>query len=275
MDSRIPAFRLPTGKAMPALGLGTWQLTGDVCTAAATKALGLGYTHIDTADFYGNHAEIAQALANASRKRGELFLTSKVKPFDLRHDDLKASAARLLEELKTEYLDLLLIHWPNKEIPMAETFTALAELVAEGKARHIGVSNFTVRHLTEALQVSKVPIAVNQVEFHPGLYQKELLAFCKEHDILVTAYSPLGRGGLTDDAALAAIGEAHGKSAGQVALRWLHQHGIVAIPKASSEAHLKENMDIFDFSLTDEEMARIDALPGKRLVNPPFAEFED
>jgi len=269
----IPNVELRNGVTMPALGLGTWQLTGQTCVAAVKKALALGYTHIDTAIFYGNHAEIAEAIRDVDRAK--LFLTSKVPPGRLRHDDVIAACEETLRELGTDYLDLWLIHWPNKGIPMEETFRALKKLHDEKKVRAVGVSNFTVRHLKEALKVSEVPIAVNQVEFHPGLYQKELLAFCKEHAIRVTAYSPLGRGGLTDDAALAEIGKAHGKTAGQVCLRWLHQHGVAAIPKASTEEHLKENMDIFDLSLSDEEMARIDALPGKRLVNPPFAEFDD
>jgi len=272
MHPTIPAFTLPTGKAMPSLGLGTWQLTGQDCSRAVRTALALGYTHIDTADFYGNHAEIAEAIAGVPRER--LFITSKVKPSDLQHDDLKASAARLLRELKLDYLDLLLIHWPNKEIPMAETFTALAEIVAEGKVRHIGVSNFTVRHLKEALSVSKVPIVVNQVEFHPFLYQKELLAFCKENKIRLTAYSPLARGKVFKDETLKAIGKKHGKTPGQVALRWLHERGIVVIPKASSETHLKENLDLFGFALDDEDTTAIGRLPQERLVNPPFAEFD-
>ncbi len=268
----IPSFRLSDG-AIPGLGLGTWQLTGQTCVAAVQRALALGYTQIDTAIFYGNHAEIAEAIRDVDRAK--LFLTSKVPPGRLRHDDVIAACEETLRELGTNYLDLWLIHWPNKGIPMEETFRALKELKDAGKVKAVGVSNFTVRHLKEALQVSKVPIAVNQVEFHPGLYQKKLLEFCEEHGIIVTAYSPLGRGGLVGDETLAAIGKAHGKTAGQVALRWLHQHGIVVIPKASSEAHLRENRGIFDFSLTDEEMARIDALDGGRIVRPPFAEFDD
>ena len=269
--SALPAIKLPSGQDLPMLGLGTWRLNGEECTQAVKSALALGYMHIDTAEMYQNEQEVRCALKNVARE--QLFLTSKVFHNHLHHDDVIAACLASLNRLGVRDLDLFLIHWPNRNVPMKETFTALANLQANGMVRAIGVSNFTVRHLQEAKKASPVPIAVNQVECHPFLRQDELLAFCRQHKIQLVAYSPLARGKVYQDKTLIAIGKTHKKTAGQIALRWLHQRGIVAIPKASSEKHLRENLEIFDFALTAEEMAAIDALPQQRIINPSFAEF--
>lgn len=272
-SSTIPLFTLADGGSIPALGLGTWQLTGKGCVDAVRRALALGYRHIDTAMYYGNHAAIGEAIKGFPRD--ELFLTSKVWPQSLRKADLIAACDETLRELGTTYVDLFLIHWPNKAIPMRESFEALAELHRRGSVKGFGVSNFTVRHLEEAIALSEIPILVNQVEFHPFLRQHELLAYCAKNGIRVIAYSPLARGKTITDPTLRRIAEKHGKSPGQIALRWLHELGIVVIPKAGSEGHLRENMGLFGFSLDEEDRAAIGKLPRQRLIDPPFAEFDE
>jgi diketogulonate reductase-like aldo/keto reductase len=269
----IPSITLKNGVKMPVLGLGTWQLEGKGGVEAVQLALRLGYTHIDTAEIYGNQREIGIAIKGHDRKR--LFITSKVWYTHLRKRDVLAACTQTLKELGTTYLDLYLIHWPNSAVPLQETFEALKELHDDGKVRAVGVSNFTVKHLEEAMKASKVDICVNQVEFHPLLYQKELLAFCDKNHVRLTAYSPLGRGAVFKEATIKEIAAKHGKSPSQVALRWLYEKGVIAIPKGSSEQHLKENMAIFDFELTKEETKRLDSLSRRRIINPPFAEFDE
>ncbi len=251
-------FTLSTGYNMPALGLGTWQLRGDICTNAVRTALSLGYDHIDTAEAYRNHEAIRDALKE--HDRDTVFITSKIPPSELRHDDVLAMGNRALKELGVDYLDLLLIHWPNDEIPIAETLSAMAKLVKQGKVRSIGVSNFMVSHLEEALAVTKVPITVDQVKFHPYHNQRALLEYCKAHNIVVTSYSSFGNGSLIGDQALERIAAKVGKSMPQVVLKWLLMKGLVVIPKSANPAHIKANMDIFDWELDAEDFAAIEAL---------------
>lgn len=254
----MQVFKLTSGYDMPALGLGTWQLRGEICTSAVRTALDLGYAHLDTAEAYRNHEAIRAALKGYDRDR--IFITSKIPPSELRHDDVLAMGNRALKELGVEYLDLLLIHWPNEEIPIAETLGAMALLVKQGKVRSIGVSNFMVPHLEEALAVTEVPITVDQVKFHPYHNQRALLEYCKAHDIVVTSYSSFGNGSLIGDQALKRIADKVGKSMPQVVLRWLLMKGVVVIPKSANPAHIKANMDIFDWELDAEDFAAIDAL---------------
>lgn len=251
-------YKLTSGYDMPALGLGTWQLRGEICTSAVRTALDLGYAHLDTAEAYRNHEAIRAALKGYDRDK--IFITSKIPPSELRHDDVLAMGNRALKELGVDYLDLLLIHWPNEEIPIAETLGAMALLVKQGKVRSIGVSNFMVPHLEEALAVTEVPITVDQVKFHPYHNQRALLAYCKAHDIVVTSYSSFGNGSLIGDQALKRIADKVGKSMPQVVLRWLLMKGLVVIPKSANPAHIKANMDIFDWELDAEDFAAIDAL---------------
>ncbi len=268
----IPAETLNTGQKMPVLGLGTWLLSGQKCTQAVSQALELGYTHIDTAQAYGNHREIACALENADRKK--IFITSKIWMTDFKADVVGPACNQILKDLGTDYLDLLLMHWPNKKVPMHKTLGAMNELAKQGKTRAAGVSNFTIAHLREALDSKAAKISVNQVEFHPLLYQRELLEFCKGKGISVTAYCPLGRQGDLRHRTINAIAEKNERTAAQVCLRWLVQKGLVVIPKASSEPHLKENMQIFDWELSEEDIEAIDSINrNKRVCNPPFAEF--
>jgi diketogulonate reductase-like aldo/keto reductase len=266
-------FTLTSGHDMPAIGLGTYRMTGVTCTRAVRIALELGYSHIDTAALYNNHRDIAQALQGVERET--LFITSKVWHSDLHYDDVLAACDQALSELRTDYLDLYLVHWPNRHIPMEGTFRALAELQTQGKIRSVGVSNFTIEHLETARDVSEVPITVNQVEYHPYLNQQALLDYCKEHEVRVTAYAPFANGRVIGDATLKEIGARHDVTSAQVALRWLLNKGMVAIPKSSSREHLAENIDVFDWDLNEDEMQAIEALDrGRRYYRPSFAEFD-
>ena len=221
------------GTEVPKLGYGTWQVTGREAIEGVQDALGLGYRHIDTARMYDNEREVGEGLKAAGVDRAEIFLTTKIWTGDFAPDRLIAAAEDSLRQLQVDYLDLLLLHWPNPEIPLAEPIGAMAELQDRGLIRHLGVSNFPSALVEEALQHG--PVFANQVELHPYLGQPALLAQAREHDLLLEAYSPFAHGRLLDDPVLAEIGEAHGKSAGQVALRWLlDQPQVCALPKASS-----------------------------------------
>jgi 2,5-diketo-D-gluconate reductase B len=265
---------LASGYKIPSNGLGTWMLKGNKCKKVIKKALRMGYRHIDTAYVYGNEKVIGEAIKESRIDRGQLFITSKVWRDDLMHDDLISQFNESLEDLGLDYIDLYLVHWPNKEIPMRNTFKALKELVDVEKIRSIGVSNFTINHLKDAMEVSEVPISVNQVEFHPYLYQKELLEFCKQNGIVVTAYSPLGHGEVLTDPILEKIGKKHGRSSAQVTLRWLFQKNIVAIPKSVTEKYLKQNFNIFNFKLDLKDVEMIDSLnKDHRTCDFGFSEF--
>jgi len=259
------------GVAVPRLGFGTWLIEGADATEAVRDALEIGYRQIDTARAYGNEAQVAEGIAQSGVPREEFFLTTKIFPGDFEPDTLKAAAHESLRDLRTDYLDLLLLHWPDPQVPLDRTLAALNDLREEGAIRNLGVSNFPAGMLATALE--HAPVFCDQVEYHPFLGQDRLLDLAREHDVLVTAYSPLAHGKVPDDPTLTEIGEAHGKTAGQVALRWLlDQPGVSPIPKASSHARRVENFDVFDFELSDDERARIDALPKDvRTADPDFA----
>ncbi len=256
------------GARMPALGLGTWQLSGSACESAVRLALDIGYRHIDTAEMYGNEAEIGRALAASKIDRSSVFITTKIWSNHLRAKDVGPTVEASLRKLKTDYVDLLLIHWPNASVPVAETLGAMMKLKAAGKAKTIGVSNFSVRQMNEAIE-TKAPIACNQIEYHLLLNQRPVLDYAHRHQMAVTAYCPLARGRLVNNSTLARIGKKHGKSAAQVALRWLiQQAGVAAIPKASSEHNLRANFAVFDFALDPEDLAVLDRMPANtRIVN--------
>jgi 2,5-diketo-D-gluconate reductase B len=247
------------GEKVPSLGLGTYRLTGDACEVAVERALGMGYRHVDTAQMYGNEAEVGRGLEDSGVERGEIFLTTKVWPSDFAHDRVISKTRESLKKLRTDYVDLLLMHWPPDGVPLGETLEAIGELKDEGGVLHIGVSNFSPSLLEEAMGYAE--IFCNQVQYHPYRSQDALLEQARELDYLLTAYTPLSRGGVQGDAILKEIGEAHGKTATQVALRWLvQQEKVSAIPKATGEEHLAENLDVFDFELSEEEMSRVFSL---------------
>jgi 2,5-diketo-D-gluconate reductase B len=260
------------GEAVPALGFGTWQIEGDAAREGVRHAIELGYRHIDTAQVYGNEEEVGRGIAEAGVDRDELFVTTKVWRSNARPADVRSSTEESLRKLKLDHVDLLLLHWPVPEVPLAETLGALAELAEDGLTRHIGVSNFTAELVREAVELQR--IFANQVEYHPYLDQSALLALAREHDHLLTAYSPIAQGRVLDDAEIRAIAEGHGKSPAQVTLRWLlQQDHVAAIPKAASPGHRQANLDVLDFALSDDEMARIADLAeaGERVVDPPWA----
>jgi 2,5-diketo-D-gluconate reductase B len=247
------------GEQVPSLGLGTWRLSGQECIRAVERALALGYRHIDTAQIYANEDEVGRAIQNSGVNHEEIFLVTKVWTSSFSYDDVIRSTHESLKKLQTEYVDLLLMHWPNPSVPLEETLGAMRELQEEESVKHVGVSNFPPSMVEEATEHAQV--FCNQVEYHPYRAQEELLEQAKEMDYLLTAYSPVAGGAAVNDATLREIGKAHGKTAAQVALRWLiQQEKVAAIPKAASEDHLRSNLDIFDFELSDEETERIFAL---------------
>ncbi len=261
------------GTKVPALGFGTWQLTGAQCESAVEYALELGYRHIDTAQAYGNEREVGRAIARSGVARDAIFLTTKIAPDNLAAKDVTRSLAASLDALATDHVDLLLIHWPSATVKMGETLRAMNAAKAEGKVRHIGVSNFTVAQIREAIEVNGSEIFCNQIEYHALIGQSRVIDFARAHGIMVTAYCPLARGRIADQPDLAAIAKRHGKTVAQIALRWLiQQDGVAAIPKSSQRPHIAANFALFDFALSGEEMAAIDRLRGgTRVVNPSFA----
>jgi diketogulonate reductase-like aldo/keto reductase len=250
------------GFAIPAVGLGTWTLSGRACTRLTEQAIRLGYRHIDSAQMYDNEAAVGEGV-RASGKRAEVMVTTKVQPTSLAPHDLERSVKESLARLRLDVIDLLLIHWPNPRVPLSETLGAMAKMKREGYARALGVSNFTVALLDEANKVSPEPLVCNQIECHPFLDQSKVIAACRKHGMAVVAYSPVARGNAIGNAVLERIGKAHGKSAAQVSLRYLVQQGIVVIPRTSRIERLEENLALFDFALSEREMAEIGALSGR------------
>ena len=259
-------------QSMPRLGFGTWQMEGAEVAEAVADALALGYRHIDTARMYGNEREVGEAVRGAGLPRKELWVTTKVWHDQLEPDRLRRSAEASLKDLGLDFVDLLLVHWPNPAVPLNDTLAALHRARQDGLTRHIGVANFPSGLLREAL--AEFPIACNQVEYHPYLSQRPVLDAAHAHGVVVTAYSPLGSGGLLRDPVLAEIAEARGATPAQVVLRWLlDQTGVAAIPKAASHEHRRDNLAALELApLTYEERARVDALErGRRFINPSFA----
>ena len=258
------------GVAVPALGFGTWALRGTAGREAIETALDVGYRHLDTARSYDNEAEVGQALRNRRVAREGVFLTTKVWPDRLKYRDALRSLDESLHALKTDYVDLLLIHWPNEAVELEETLDAFQEARARGKARLLGVSNFPPALLERALEL--VPdLACDQVEYHPFLSQDTLLEVVRKHGLFLTAYSPVARGAVVHDQTIQEIAATHGRSAAQVTLRWLlQQDRVAAIPRSADPAHIRANFEVFDFALSEEEMEAMGALAREqRLVTPP------
>jgi 2,5-diketo-D-gluconate reductase B len=252
------------GARIPVIGLGTWELRGRTCARAVEQALRLGYRHIDTAEMYDNEREVGEGLRASGIKRDDVFITTKIWPAHFAPRELERAAKESLARLRLSHVNLLLLHWPSEQVPLAETMPALCRMKTAGLARHIGISNFTVALVNEAVRLSSEPLVTNQIEYHPYLDQSKVIAASRRHGLAITAYSPLARGQASKDKVLKRIGQAHGKSAGQVALRWLVQQEVVAIPRSSKVERLSENIALFDFELTPAEMAEIFALAHPR-----------
>ena len=260
---------------IPKLGFGTWQIKGTQCVKTVKKALETGYRHIDTAQIYENEAEVGAGILASEVPREDIFLVTKVWKDFLEFREVLLSVSRSLENLKTDYIDLLLIHWPNPQYPLEDTFSALKELVQTKKVKHIGVSNFTPQLLRKALKIYP-SIICNQVEYHPFLDQSALLKILKKQKMFLTAYSPLARGEIVKNTVLKSIAKKYKKTSAQIVLRWLvDQENVIAIPKAKNFSHIVSNFKIFDFQLSLEDKTKIKKLTQKnrRLVCPDWAPF--
>ncbi len=264
----IPSIEA-NGARIPLVGLGTWELRGRGCARIVEQALRLGYRHVDTAEMYDNEREVGEGVHASGVKRRDIFVTTKIWPSHFAPRALERAARDCLVRLRLSEVDLLLLHWPNLQIPLAETLGALCKVKRDGLARHIGVSNFTVALLEEALQVASEPLVCDQIECHPYLDQSKVIAACRDHGMAVVAYSPIARGNARNDKVLARIGATHKKTAAQVCLRYLVQRDIVVIPRTSKLDRLSENATIFDFALNDDEMVEIAKLAhrGGRVVD--------
>jgi diketogulonate reductase-like aldo/keto reductase len=251
---------------IPKIGFGTWQNTGEQCARSVKTALEVGYRHIDTAQMYDNEQQVGNGIKEADVDREDIFLTTKLWRSNLRSGDVQETVHESLDRLDTEYIDLLLIHWPHPRVPVEQTLKAMEDLRDDGLISHLGVSNFTTAQFREARDIAESPLVTNQVLYNPLKDQSNLREFLTDHDLSLTAYSPLAHGDLIEDEMLTDIGSAYDKTAPQVAIRWLiQQERVIVIPKATSPAHIKSNLDVFDFELTDREMQRIrDRTPGLR-----------
>lgn len=259
------------GASIPALGFGTFRMPGADVLRVLPKALETGFRHVDTAQIYGNEVEVGEAIFGSGVARKDIFLTTKVWVDKFAHKDLIASVEESLRKLRTDYVDLLLLHWPQSPVPLAEQIGALNEVVRAGRVRHIGVSNYNTELMAEAVRLSDAPIVTNQVEYHPYLDQTAVLKAARSLGMAITAYYAMANGAVPKDEVLREIGDSHGKTAAQVVLRWLiQQPGVVALSKTATESRLAENFDIFDFALSEADMAAIHGLarPDGRIVNP-------
>jgi 2,5-diketo-D-gluconate reductase B len=261
------------GIKVPALGFGTWKLAGSDAERMVRAALDIGYRHVDTAQAYGNEAEVGRAIEASGVPREDVFLTTKVWMDKLAYGDLQRSAEQSLRLLRTDRVDLLLVHWPNPQVPLGDTLRALAELKRDGKVRTIGVSNFPVALLREAVEEHEADLLCDQVEYHALLSQKVVLDWLRAHDMMLTAYSPLAQGRLAGHPVLAEIGRRIGRSPAQVALRWLlDQERVAVIPKSSSERRARENFEVLGFTLDEADFQAVSKLQGAgRQINPGWA----
>ena len=261
------------GARIPQIGLGTMTLKGDVCVQAVKSALQVGYRHLDTAWFYGNEKEVGEGLRQSGMKRDDVFLCTKVRETHLEPDKFRQSLEESLKNLELPQVDLLLIHWNNKDIPFKTSIGALCKAKKDGFAKHVGVANFTTTMLDEAWAVTSEPLVCNQVEMHPFINQDKVVAACKKHGMALVAYCPIARGKVPGADVLERIGKAHHKTAAQVSLRYLVQRGVAAIPRTSNPGHMKANLDVYDFELSAAEIAELKALNANnmRVVNPPHA----
>lgn len=267
------------GVEIPVVGLGTWKLKGRDCAVTVAGAVKAGCRHIDTAAIYDNEREVGQGLRASGVAREEVFVTTKIWRDDLAEQALPRAAEQSLERLGLDRVDLLLVHWPNSAFPLDGTMRALAAVKQRGLARAIGVSNFPSAMVDQAVALSPEPLAVDQVEYHPYLSQKRVMEALRRHDMVLTAYSPLGAGAVMHDPTIATIAKAHGATAAQVTIAWLvAQERVIAIPKSSSVARVVQNLEAAELRLTPEETARIAALArpdGRRVSIPGWVRWDE
>jgi diketogulonate reductase-like aldo/keto reductase len=261
------------GARIPILGFGTMTLKEDQCVQLVEASLKLGYRHLDTAQMYGNEREVGSGMRGSGLKREDIFLTTKVWFTQLAAGDFERSVDESLGRLALPWVDLLMIHWPNAQVPLAESIGSLCKMKKAGLTRHIGVANFNIAMIEEAVKLASEPIAVLQIETHPYLDQSKVIAAARRHGMAVVGYCPLARGKVPADPVLQKIGHAHGKTPAQVALRFLEQQRIIPIPRTSKRERLTENLGSLDFTLSEAEMAEIAKLtrPDSRIVSPPQA----
>jgi diketogulonate reductase-like aldo/keto reductase len=276
VSSKVPTITLNNGVEMPQLGFGVWQVADDEAERAVTTALEAGYRSIDTAAIYGNEEGTGRAIAASGLAREDVFVTTKLWNGDQGHDATLRAFDTSLQKLGLDYVDLYLIHWPlPQRDTFVDTYKAFEKLQADGRARAIGVSNFLPEHLERLLSQTSVVPAVNQIELHPHLQQEAARAFHAERGITTEAWSPLGQGkGLLEVPAIVAVARKHGRTPAQVVLRWHLQLGNVVIPKSVTPSRIEENIDVFDFSLDDEDLAAISALNEDRRLGPDPATFD-
>jgi 2,5-diketo-D-gluconate reductase A len=278
--THVPTITLNDGREIPQLGFGVFQIPPEDTREATLVALEAGYRHIDTAEMYRNEAGVGEAVRESGLARGEVWITSKLNNGYHKPDDARRAMARTLEALGFDHVDLFLIHWP---LPtryggdFVSTWKALEEFQAEGSARSIGVSNFQVPHLERLAETCDVVPAVNQIELHPYLLNADVRRYCEEHDIAVEAWSPIAQGAVLDDPVIGEIAERVQRTPAQVVLRWHIQHGLIVFPKSVTPERVRENFALFDFSLTDEDVAAIDGLDkgeaGRTGPNPDTFDF--
>jgi 2,5-diketo-D-gluconate reductase B len=263
------------GATMPVIGFGTFRASGEDCARGVAEALKIGYRAIDTAAGYRNEDQVAAGIRASGVKREDIFITTKVPPEEAEESAFKACVERSLRDLDADHVDLLLIHWPSKTVPIADTIATLNACKEAGWTRHIGVSNFTTTLLAEAWAATRAPLVTNQCEYHPYLNQDRLIAACRERGMIFTAYSPIARGQVLDDPVVTRIAKTKGVTPAQVVLRWdIQQENVVTIPKSVHADRIRSNFDVFTFTLSGSEMAEISALSRThklRVANPPVA----
>jgi diketogulonate reductase-like aldo/keto reductase len=259
------------GARIPQIGLGTMTLKDAVCVQAVRDALAIGYRHLDTAKFYENEKEVGEGLRASRVAREQVFVTTKVR--DLKPDDFARSVDASLSALQLPQVDLLLIHWNNKDVPLKDSIGALCQAKRAGKAKHVGVANFTTKLLDEAWRHTTEPLVCNQIEVHPFINQDKVIDASQKWGMAVVAYCPNARGKAGGNDVLERIGQAHAKTFAQVSMRYLVQRGLVPIPRTATPEHMRQNLDVFDFALSDDEMAELRKLNSAhmRVVNPPWA----
>ena len=270
----MESIKLNDNASIPTIGLGTWQLTRDECYKAVRVALDFGYRHVDTADKYANHQYIAKAIKNSGVKREEIFITTKIWRGELSYDHVLYAGERFLDELEVNYIDLLLAHFPNPEFPIKDTLRAMDKLKDKGIIKSYGVSNYQIRDLKTAIDTG-FNLSVNQVEFHPSFYQKELKEFCDKNNIVVIAYSPNGQGQDLSIPIIKKLARKYSKTESQIILNWITSKGIVAIPRSKNTDHIRQNFECLNFRMEKDDHRLIDRIGGSnRLLNPSYAEFD-